>query len=358
MSRLLKVSAVPVALVLGVTCLPLLAVGGGPGTLSPTPHLASAIGIDPRLFAAYQSADRWCDGLRWELLAGIGWVESRHASTGGATVDQSTGTVSPAVLGPPLDGTTGRALRAEEWAGQWGITGPWQQAVGPMQFLPGTFSAWAVDGDGDGTTNPHDVDDAVPTAANYLCGGRDGTVNDERQALRRYNNDDTYVEDVIAYADSLARGLLVVGGTWLCPVAGPTSFVDTWLAPRAGGRLHRGVDMFAAHGAPVVAPVGGDVEHFDDALGGLSFRLWGDDGNYYFGTHLSRFGPVTGHVEAGTIVGHVGRTGNAVGTGAHLHFEIHPGRVPGDGPAAVNPTPAVAEQCAANREGYGVAGGE
>lgn len=358
MSRLLKVSALPVVLVVGITSLPLLAVGGGPGTLSPTSRLASALAIDPRLLAAYRSADGWCDGLRWELLAGIGWIESRHASTGGATVDQLTGTVSPAILGPLLDGTTGRALQAGQWAGQWGITGPWLQAVGPMQFLPATFSGWAVDGDGEGTTNPHDVDDAVPTAASYLCGGQAGTVSDERQALRRYNNDSNYVDEVIAYADSLARSVLIVGGTWLCPVAGQTSFVDTWLAPRSGGRQHRGVDMFAAHGTPVVAPVSGVVEHVDGLLGGLSFRLWGDDGNYYFGTHLSRFGAVTGYVTAGTIVGYAGRTGNAAGTGAHLHFEIHPGRARGDSPGPMNPTPTVAEHCAASRQGFGVAGGE
>ena len=357
MSPVLKVSAVPIALVVGITCLPLLAVGGGSGTLSPTSPLAFAAGIDPRLLAAYQSADRWCEGLRWELLAGIGWVESRHASAGGAAVDPTSGEVAPPILGPALDGTIGRALPAGEWAGHWGVAGPWLQAVGPMQFLPGTFSAWAADGDGDGTTNPHDIDDAVPTAANYLCGGRNGAVTDERDALRRYNNDEAYVEDVIAYAEYLARGLLIVGGSWLCPVAGPTSFTDTWLAPRSGGRQHHGVDMFASHGTPVVAPVSGDVEHFDDALGGLSFRLWGDDGNYYFGTHLSRFGAITGHVEAGTIVGYVGSSGNAAGTGAHLHFEIHPGRRPDDAAAAVNPTPAVETHCEANRMGFAVRAG-
>lgn len=357
MGRVVRLAAAPAGLTIVIVCLPLLAVGGGRGTLSPTTPSVIA-GVEPRLLAAYEAADRWCDGLRWELLAGIGWVESRHATAGGAVVDPETGEVAPPILGPALDGANGRALRAGEWVGQWGITGPWLRAVGPMQFLPGTFTGWAVDGDGDGTTNPHDVDDAVPTAANYLCGGRDGSVSDERAALRHYNNDDAYADEVIEYADSLARGVLLVGGGWLCPIAGATSFVDSWLAPRSGGRQHRGVDMFAAHGTPVVAPVSGDVEHFDDSLGGMSFRLWGDDGNYYFGTHLARFGAVAGHVGAGTILGYVGSTGNAAGTGAHLHFEIHPGRARGDKSSAVNPTPTVAQHCAANRQGYGVAAGE
>lgn len=357
MARPIRLSVIPVGIVLAVTGIPLLAVGGGPGTLSSTVPVP-IVGIDPRVLEAYRAADQWCDGLRWELLAAIGWVESRHGSDGGATVDAGTGQVAPPILGPPLDGSQGTPHPAGQWAGQWGIEGPWLQAVGPMQFLPVTFAGWAIDGDNDGTTNPHDVDDAVPSAANYLCGGHDGEITDERAALRRYNNDDAYITDVLEYADSLARGVVLVGGSWLCPVGGPTSFTDTWLAPRSGGRQHRGVDMFAAAGTPVVAPVAGVVEHFNDSLGGLSFRLWGDDGNYYFGTHLSGYGPTTGHVTAGMIVGYVGSTGNAAGTGAHLHFEIHPARQRGDGPSAVNPTPTVAVHCAPNRQGYGLAAGD
>ena len=40
-------------------------------------------------------------------------------------------------------------------------------------------------------------------------------------------------------------------------------------------------------------------------------------GNYYYGTHLSRFGSVTGHVDAGTVIGYVGQSGNA--SMPHLH---------------------------------------
>lgn len=133
----------------------------------------------------------------------------------------------------------------------------------------------------------------------------------------------------------------IIKGTngFLCPVGGATSFSDTWGAPRSGGRSHRGVDMFAGRGTPVVASVAGQVRHRNSSLGGKSFYLDGDDGNRYYGAHLDTYG-ASGRVEAGAVVGTVGNTGNARFTSPHLHFEIHPG-----GGSAVNPTPTVLNAC-------------
>jgi murein DD-endopeptidase MepM/ murein hydrolase activator NlpD len=129
-------------------------------------------------------------------------------------------------------------------------------------------------------------------------------------------------------------------GALLCPVQGPASFVDSFGAPRSGGRAHQGVDMMATMGTPTVAPVSGRVEHRGNDLGGLSWWLHGDDGDEYFGTHLSGYeNEGAGRVAAGTVIGYVGDSGNAAGT-PHLHFEIHPG-----GGGAINPFPDVAAAC-------------
>lgn len=342
--------------VIGTAIVPLLAVTGG-SALPPLPSTWS--GIPTRVLTAYQATDGWCDGLRWQLVAAIGQVESGHGTSGGAKAEGTTGEVTPWIFGPPLNGSNNtQRIPIGDRLGWWGLTGPWEQAVGPMQFLPSTFDRWGVDADNDATADPHDIDDAAASAANYLCGGREGAITDERAAVLRYNNSAAYADEVLAIAEALSNSALVTGDGWLCPVAGPVSFTDTWGAPRSGGRTHQGVDMFAARGTPVVAPVSGTVEQRSNELGGLSFHLWGDDGNYYYGTHLSGYGPVEGWVASGTVVGYVGDTGNAAGTGPHLHFEIHPGRQRGDPPAAVNPTPTVAAACTGNRLGLSLSGGD
>jgi murein DD-endopeptidase MepM/ murein hydrolase activator NlpD len=131
----------------------------------------------------------------------------------------------------------------------------------------------------------------------------------------------------------------IPGPPWQCPIPSGSSFTDTYGQARSGGRRHLGVDMSAPIGTPTVAMVAGDVTYGRDSLGGLSWYLDGDDGNWYYGTHLSRFGPREGHVEPREVIGYVGQSGNA--STPHLHLEIHIG---GRG-NPVNPYPTVAKYC-------------
>lgn len=85
--------------------------------------------------------------------------------------------------------------------GQRGDTtvGSYAGAQGPMQFMPATFRAYGVDGDGDGVANIYDVHDAIFSAANYLAanGAAAGNVVN---ALLRYNHSMTYVNKVLGIA--------------------------------------------------------------------------------------------------------------------------------------------------------------
>ncbi len=122
---------------------------------------------------------------------------------------------------------------------------------------------------------------------------------------------------------------------WNCPVVDAHYFND-WGFPRSGGRFHEGNDLFAGRGAPVLAPVSGTILFQQGPIGGLQFRLYGDDGTTYIGSHLDTLTGVDGYVSVGSQLGTVGDSGNAIGSRPHLHFEMHPG----DGPA-VNPYPTL-----------------
>ncbi len=75
-------------------------------------------------------------------------------------------------------------------------------AQGPMQFMPSTFRAYAVDGDGDGQALIGDVDDAIHSAANYMA-ANGANVGQVVNALYRYNHDYSYVYHVLDIARSI-----------------------------------------------------------------------------------------------------------------------------------------------------------
>jgi len=113
--------------------------------------------------ALYREAATTCHGLSWTVLAAIGQVESGH---GRNTSTSSAG------------------------------------AMGPMQFEPATFRAYAVDGDHDGEANIMDPADAIYTAAHYLCANGAGYgPNALTRAILHYNHAIWYVDMV----ETLAR---------------------------------------------------------------------------------------------------------------------------------------------------------
>lgn len=142
----------------------------------------------------------------------------------------------------------------------------------------------------------------------------------EERNLHRQVRQESARESILAQTLGTKQGFYLR----TCPVKGPHSFIDSWGFARSGGRRHKGVDVLADTGTPIVAPVNGTVVFRSNRVGGRSFHLTDELGNYYYGTHLSGYGDVEGEVRAGQVIGYVGDDGNAAGI-PHLHFEIHPG---------------------------------
>ncbi|WP_245691129.1 lytic transglycosylase domain-containing protein [Sinosporangium album] len=115
----------------------------------------------------YRASAAVCPGLSWTVLAAVGQVESSHGRNNG-----------PSSAG----------------------------ALGPMQFMPATWKAYGIDGDGDGKADIWSPYDAVPSAANYLCANGAGRGGEKlRKALWFYNHSWSYVDKVLGVAKGYER---------------------------------------------------------------------------------------------------------------------------------------------------------
>jgi hypothetical protein len=147
-------------------------------------------------------------GLRWQILAGIGKIESGHANGGRVT---AAGDAVPRILGPILNGVGPVAAISDHDGGQWDGSTEWDRAVGPMQFIPGTWAGFGVDGSGDGVADPNNVFDATVAAGHYLCAGDADlkTADGLMQALLRYNHSAAYVAHVLRWIHAYDSGKAV-----------------------------------------------------------------------------------------------------------------------------------------------------
>jgi membrane-bound lytic murein transglycosylase B len=142
------------------------AIPGAPAATDPIVATAAALtkaGLNPDYASLYLEVQAKT-GTPWQLLAAVHRVETGQS------------------------GSTSRT----SYAG----------ATGPMQFMPATFNHYALDGNGDGIKDIHNLQDSMLTAGHYLAVSG-ATTGSYQKALFNYNHSDTYVSNVMAIAHRL-----------------------------------------------------------------------------------------------------------------------------------------------------------
>ncbi|MFJ9780420.1 lytic transglycosylase domain-containing protein [Amycolatopsis sp. NPDC101161] len=187
---------------------PLVVPGGRAGSAG----ISGPLGIPASMLKAYKNAadilakEQPNCHLDWALIASIGRIESNHAR--GGYVNANGDTLEP-ILGPVLNGAGAFAAIPDTDGGKYDGDAVWDRAVGPTQFIPSTWRGYASDGNGDGVSNPNNIYDETLATARYLCsGGLDlSTDAGQRLAVRRYNNSQSYVDTVMAWAAAYRGGV-------------------------------------------------------------------------------------------------------------------------------------------------------
>ena len=289
--------------------------------------------IPPLLLDLYVTHASICPGLPWQVVAGIGKVESDHGRFGGATV-LANGTISPPIIGIALNGTNGTARIPDTDDGRYDGDLIWDRAVGPFQFIPSSWAIFGQDGNGDGLLDPNNVHDAVPAAVVHLC--PHGRVDDIEAAILAYNRSSAYVDLVLEWAARYTGPLSSVGPV----VAGyaypaPAAYATEVIATRSH-HTYAAVDIGTPVGTPAFAMVNGRVTTATGDVGiypgnggrcGNTVSIAGTDGATYTYCHLSTIAVAAGQdVVAGQTIGLTGGEPGTLGagntTGPHLHLGI------------------------------------
>ncbi|MGK5547579.1 lytic murein transglycosylase [Streptomyces sp. URMC 127] len=187
---------------------------GLPGTTGPGKEDSkdAATGIPATALDAYRKAaqraatDMPACHMPWELIAGIGQVETQHGTYGGARMT-ADGTTDKPILGPQLNGNDFANVKDTD-QGRLDGDAVYDKAVGPTQFLPSTWAQYGADGNGDGVKNPNNIYDAALATAKYLCaGGKDmNRPGDLDRAVLSYNNSRSYVNAVTEWMRAYQQG--------------------------------------------------------------------------------------------------------------------------------------------------------
>jgi len=167
----------------------------------------------------------------------------------------------------------------------------------------------------------------------------------EEEERRRQEEERLRQEALARAAAGPAAGIsLSLTPGFICPVDGISRFINSWGFPRSGGRTHKGTDLMAGQGTPLVAVANGTVRLGYNSLGGNTVWVYADYGIGFFYAHIDTFAPGLQNgdrVTIGQLVGTVGDTGNAAAGAYHLHFGI----AVGGGASNVNPYPSVRAVC-------------
>lgn len=322
----------PMALILLVIALGVAAVvTGGPAAAA-----GGALGIPPVVFSAYVAAEANAHNIAedcavdWPIIAGIWKVESHHATYGGRTVTPD-GMVTPPLYGIALDGSTpGTARIPDSDGGVLDGDATWDRAVGPAQFLPGSWRALGQDGNADGTKDPQNVFDAALATVAHLCvtaPGDYGDPEDLAAALLRYNNSAEYVEKVATWIDyyrsfRFTHGSVTADGLYAFPLP-----VDTVTLAQIRRTHHDypASDLTVPEGTPIYAAHPGTVTNLytpcPTCKCGFGVTITGHDGHRYTYCHGTQtFVAVGAEVTAGQLIMASGNTGNS--QAPHLHLQI------------------------------------
>jgi hypothetical protein len=321
----------PLGLVFLVVMLGVAAVVAG------SPAAASgALGIPPVVFSAYLAAETNAPIIAtgcvvdWPIIAGIWKVESNHATAGKRSVG-SDGQVTPPLYGITLDGSQpGTAIVPDSDDGLLDGDPTWDRAVGPAQFLPGSWRAFGQDGNGDGSADPQNVFDAALGTVAHLCLTAPGDYpnpTDLEAALRRYNNSAEYVAAVSGWIDyyrafQFTQGVVTADGLYAFPLPVGTVTVDQI---RSSHHDYPASDLPEPEGTPVYAAHPGTVSNVYEPCPtcncGWGVTITGLDNHRYTYCHGTQVTVETGaEVTAGQLIMTSGNTGNS--EAPHLHFQI------------------------------------